>query len=110
MAPVRTALGAFALGGVAGIAAVVLAFAERWLAVGALTAVCVLLVAVATALLRRADPAELALRRDGFLLLLRLVDDLLRDVRRHFLVAHEVHPVVAAAAGERRQRLRVRED
>jgi hypothetical protein len=52
-------------------------------------------------------------RRLGVRLLalaLRLLDDLLRDVGRHFLVAEEVHRVVAAAAGHRGQRLRVRED
>src|ERR671937_1596225 len=44
------------------------------------------------------------------LLLLRLVDHLLGDVRRYLLVAEELHVVVAAAAGHRRQRLRVRKD
>src|SRR6059058_1118244 len=43
-------------------------------------------------------------------LLLRLGDHLLRDVRRHLLVADEVHRVVAPAARERGERLRVRED
>src|SRR5262249_52892497 len=47
----------------------------------------------------------------GFLfLLLRLGDQLLRDVGRNFLVAQEMHVVVAASAGERGERLRVRED
>src|SRR5438128_2298577 len=45
-----------------------------------------------------------------YALLLRLLDDLLRDVRRHLLVAEEVHRVVATAARHRGQRLRVRED
>src|SRR5205085_10116022 len=35
---------------------------------------------------------------DFFLLLLRLVDQLLCDVRRNFLVTQEVHVVVAATA------------
>src|SRR5215216_1807636 len=70
--------------------------------------------------LRRAPPAALALRvsprRDAsggvshlrlLLLLLRLGHDLLRHVRRDFLVAREGHVVVAAAAGHGRQRLGV---
>src|SRR6059058_5994572 len=55
-------------------------------------------------------PAERRLDLRLFLLPLGLVDHLLRDVRRHLLVAEEVHVVVAAAAGERGQGLRVRED
>src|SRR5262249_51223535 len=38
-----------------------------------------------------------------FPLLLERLDHLLRDVRRDFVVPHEVHRVVAAAAGQRRQ-------
>src|SRR5438105_2769886 len=40
-----------------------------------------------------------------FLLGFRLGDQLLRDVRGHLVVADEVHVVVAAATGQRRQRL-----
>src|SRR5262245_25448164 len=50
------------------------------------------------------------LRLDGLLGLLRLVDQLLRDMRGHLLVAQEVHGIVAAAAGQRGERLGVRED
>src|SRR5439155_11416470 len=45
-----------------------------------------------------------------FLLFLGLFDDLLRDVRRDFLVAQEVHVVIAAPACHRSERLCVRED
>src|SRR5437764_1848280 len=38
---------------------------------------------------------------DGFLLLLGVLDQLLRDVRRHFLVAQELHVIFATAARER---------
>src|SRR5581483_11914116 len=47
---------------------------------------------------------------DLFLLLLGRLDQLLGDVRRHLVVAEEVRVVVAAAAGERGQRLRVRQE
>ena len=49
-----------------------------------------------------------SMSRGGFSLALRVLDHLLGHMRRHFLVAEEVHRVVAAAAGDRGQRLRRR--